>query len=150
MKLLKSIGLKGFTLIELIVVMGILTVLLAIVLVAVNPSRQFSLANNTQRRSDVNALLNAIHQYSADNAGNLPAGITSTATNIGTGVGNVDLCAALTPTYVAQMPTDPTKPKFTSCASYDTGYTSSKSATNNRVTVGAPNAELGVSISVTR
>ncbi len=39
---------KGFTLIELLVVIGILTVLLSIVLVAINPARQFSQANNTK------------------------------------------------------------------------------------------------------
>ena len=32
---------EGFTLIELLVVIGVLTILLAIVLVAINPSRQF-------------------------------------------------------------------------------------------------------------
>ena len=41
---------QGFTLIELLVVIGILTVLLAIVLIAINPGKQFSQANNTQRR----------------------------------------------------------------------------------------------------
>jgi prepilin-type N-terminal cleavage/methylation domain-containing protein len=51
---------KGFTLIELVVVIGILAVLLTIVLVAINPARQFKQANDTKRRSDVNAILNAV------------------------------------------------------------------------------------------
>ena len=53
---------QGFTLIELLVVIGILAVLLAITLIAINPAKQFAQANNTQRSSDVNTLLNAIHR----------------------------------------------------------------------------------------
>src|SRR5258706_13027228 len=66
---------KGFTLIELLVVIGILAILLAIVLIAINPAKQFGQANDTKRRSDVNAILNAIDQYMADNKGVPPAGI---------------------------------------------------------------------------
>ena len=75
MKLFKAKLQKGFTLIELLVVIGILAVLLAITLIAINPAKQFAQANNTQRSSDVNAILNAINQYMADNKGVLPAGI---------------------------------------------------------------------------
>src|SRR5476649_151127 len=63
---------KGFTLIELLVVIGILAILLAITLIAINPARQFGQANDTKRRSDANALLNAVGQYEASNTGNLP------------------------------------------------------------------------------
>src|SRR5689334_22363540 len=69
---------RGFTLIELLVVIGILAVLLAITLIAINPAKQFSQANNTKRRSDVNAILNAIDQYAADNKGSLPTNINTT------------------------------------------------------------------------
>src|SRR5258706_9045537 len=72
---------KGFTLIELLVVIGILAVLLAIVLIAINPAKQFSQANNTKRRSDVNAILNAIDQYAADNHGSVPTQIPACATS---------------------------------------------------------------------
>jgi len=140
---------KGFTLIELLVVIGILTILLSIVLVAINPARQFSQANDTQRRSDVSALLNAIHQYSADNKGALPAGIGATALNIGST--GVNLCATLVPTYLAQLPVDPTTGiGTTNCATYhSTGYTVLKSGASNRLTVSAPSAEAAT-ISVTR
>ena len=152
---------KGFTLIELLVVIGILAVLLAITLIAINPARQFSQANNTQRSSDVNAILNAISQFAADNNGALPAGIDATVKNIDSSgaVGTVNLCASLVPTYIADLPIDPLTgteaPAGSVCttalATYDTQYTVTRSATDNRVTVTAPDTELGVPvISVTR
>ena len=146
---------RGFTLIELLIVMGILGILLAIVLIALNPTQQFKQANDTQRRSDVSAILNAVHQYAVDHKGALPSAITTTATNIGDGSGQIDICADIVPTYIADLPQDPstgTKTPAglcTAATSYDTGYQISKSATNNRVTVSAPGAELDT-ISVTR
>ena len=149
---------RGFTLIELLIVIGILGILLAIVLIAVNPQENFRQANNTQRKADVNTIVNAIAQYSSQNKGQLPAGITSTAQTITstTGIGNIDLCTALVPTYVADLPLDPTTgsetPSGSLCtdasATYDTGYTIQSSA-GNRITVSAPAAE-GEVISVSR
>jgi len=164
-----DIRLKGFTLIELLVVIGVLTVLLAIVLVAVNPSRQFSQANDTQRRSDVNAILNAIHQYGADNKGALPSGIPTGATAavickpIATCNGTdpaVDLCTDLVAEYLADLPRDPTDGTIAPTANtltcdatttaYNTKYTVIKNA-DNRVTVTAtPEITPPAAITVTR
>jgi type IV pilus assembly protein PilA len=154
----------GFTLIELVVVMGILAALLAIVLVAINPARQFSQANNTQRRSDVNAILNAVHQYAASNRGALPTGIDTTTRTICGPTGtlacptltSVDICASTVPTYVADLPRDPTTgtvtgtPPCTTATDYYTGYTIVRTAAANRITVAAPSAELSETINVTR
>lgn len=150
---------KGFTLVELLVVIGILAVLLAITLIAINPARQFSQSNNTKRSSDVNAILNAVHQFAADNRGVLPAGIPDTtagAAVIGSGVGQVNICADLVTDYMAALPVDPltnngTPVDETGCAgAYDTNYEIVRSTANNRVTVTAPAAELSQVISVTR
>ncbi len=172
---------SGFTLIELLVVIGILTVLLAIVLIAINPSKQFAAANNTQRRSDVNATLNAIHQFAADNKGTLPTGIPtapaaaveicrqgSSVSAAQCPVGTADLCAAanaaLVPTYLADLPVDPTSTYGfrdpTGCAAatgYRTGYTVVRTslANGSRITVSATHSEVEGSnpaptISVTR
>ena len=142
---------SGFTLIELLVVIGILAVLLSIVLIAINPARQFSQANNTKRRSDTTAILNAISQYSADNKGALPAVITTTAQNISNTA--ADLCASLVTTYISALPSDPgtnSGNAVTDCAAaYDTGYQVVKDA-SDRITVSAPDAELSETISVTR
>jgi type IV pilus assembly protein PilA len=144
---------RGFTLIEILVVIGILAVLFAIALVAINPARQFSQANNTKRRSDVNAILNAIHQYAADNKGALPTAITTSAATIGNGTGEADICASVVTRYLAALPRDPlvTGGDVTDCtASYTTNYTVVKSATDNRITVAAPGVELEETITVTR
>ena len=150
---------KGFTLVELLIVIGILAVLLAIVLIAINPQQQFREANNTARKADVNAILNAISSYAADNEGQLPAGITTTAKTITStaGASNIDLCTTLVPTYIADLPLDPTTgtedPAGSVCgdsgATYSTGYTV-KSASGNRITVSAPSAENGETINITR
>src|SRR6266700_8433968 len=97
---------KGFTLIELLVVIGILAILLAITLIAINPARQFGQANDTKRRSDVNAILNAVGQYAASNSGNIPAAITTTAQVINK-TNTPTLCTDLVPTYIPALPTDP-------------------------------------------
>lgn len=161
MKLFKNQ--KGFTLIELLVVIGILAVLLAITLIAINPARQFAQANNTQRQSDINTILNAVGQYLVDNKGNIAAmttaGLTSTPTNIVDAVTDatgVDICLLLVPDYIAAMPVDPQNGVWTDvagCTTYNTGYDISVSATNNRVTVTATAESVGGTtpvISVTR
>jgi type IV pilus assembly protein PilA len=129
---------RGFTLIEILVVIGIIAVLAAIVIIAINPARQFAQARNAQRTSDVSVLLNAIGQNLADNKGTFTcpgATITSTAKNIGTTAGAtfVDL-SCLVPAYFPAMVTDPTGGALT-----DTKYTVSVD-TNGRYTVCAPNA----------
>ena len=150
---------KGFTLIELLVVIGILAILLAITLIAINPAKQFSQSNNTKRRSDVNAILNAIDQFAADNKGLLPNGITATNQQIGAASPADptldDLCANLVTKYLAAFPVDPLttngNPVLAPCpTTYLTNYWVFKSVADNRVTVSAPAAELGETISVTR
>lgn len=147
---------KGFTLIELLVVIGILAVLLSIVLVAINPARQFAQANNTQRRSDVSAILNSIHQYAADNRGNLPTGVPAEGNSTiisDANTGSV-FCESLVPTYIAALPADPTTGSYTDCNAYSTNYRISVSTVSAggtpRITVSAETPELLVPISVTR
>lgn len=141
---------KGFTLIELLVVIGILAILAAVVLVAISPGRQMAQARNAERWAEVNTLLNAISQYQVDNT-TLPSCISTSTACVGTGpcngeASNCDLSSALVPTYIAEIPQD----SKTGTAA-DTGYNVvTTGAPNYRVTVSAPDAELGVTISATR
>jgi type IV pilus assembly protein PilA len=146
---------KGFTLVELLIVIGIIAVLAGVVIVALNPARQFAQARNTQRWSNVNAILNAVGQRIADNRGifetNCAAGaVPTTATVMGTST--YDIAPCLVPTYLSILPYDPSAAgaSYTSTSSYNTAYTIQRDATTSRITVAAPSAELGESISVSR
>lgn len=143
---------KGFTLVEVLLVVVIIAILAGIVIVAINPGRQISQANNTQRQSDVKTILDAVHEFAVDNRGTMPASITAAATEMGSGAGLIDICTDLVPTYIAEMPFDPTDADaaYTDCTAYASGYTIVQDATSNRITVAAPTAELSATISVIR
>jgi len=84
---------SGFTLIELLIVMAIIAILAATIFVAVDPVKRFSEARNTQRWSEIVAILNATLKYTVDNKGILPTGIPSgTAAMLGTASSGCDNC----------------------------------------------------------
>lgn len=132
----KPVVTAGFTLIEILIVIGIIAILAAIVLVAVNPAKQFEDANNAQRASNVNAILNAIGQYTVDTKGDLPGTIPSKANKADIAdAGN--LCEDLLPDFIAALPADPDQADQsldeTDCNTKDTGYDIYEE--NGRVTI---------------
>ena len=138
---------RGFTLLEILLVIAIIAILAAIVIIAINPGKQLAESRNAQRSSDTNTVLNGVTQFTVDNNGALPGTITETVTAIcatgGDCTGLVDL-STLVPTYVVAIPNDPS-----TSGGNSTGYTIMRDA-NGRITVAAPSAERGATIAVTR
>jgi prepilin-type N-terminal cleavage/methylation domain-containing protein len=148
---------KGFTLIEIAIVIGLIAVLAATAIVAINPARQFKLARNSQRISNVSAILNAVGERISDNHGTFEgtvAGTSQTCPSLAAGTdyavakgptsasGALDL-SCLSPAYIPSLPSDP------KASAPDTGYVLNLDE-NDRVTVKAPLAEIGVTIEAGR
>jgi prepilin-type N-terminal cleavage/methylation domain-containing protein len=146
---------KGFTLLEILLVVAAIAILAGIVIIAINPSKQLGDTRNAQRRTDATTILNAIYLYSLDNTGILPASINASETcnsaaneicktaGTCTNITNLSMLSD-SQKYVTSIPTDPT-----GASTNGTGYFVAKSA-NGRVTVCAPSAEQSATISVTR
>lgn len=148
---------KGFTLLELLIVMALIAILVGIALAALNPGRQFANARNSTRYAHVTAVSNAISANMAENngvftcaSGALPAtaAIMADATSVPAGY---DIAPCLVTEYMSSMPYDPSTAGagWTSEATYNTGYTISQDA-QGRIAVLAPGAELGANIGLTR
>lgn len=145
---------KGFTLIELVIVVVIIAILTLTAVVALNPVKRLQDARNAHRCSNVDSILTAIHEYVVDNNGALPAGITMTEQQLGTCVsgGNsicttaaaacLDLSSPLAK-YLKSIPVDP-------LGSASTTYYSVVKDANNIVTVKACDAEDGATIQTSR
>lgn len=141
---------QGFTLLEILLVVAAIAILAGIVIFAINPGKQLADTRNAQRRVDVNTILNAVHQYSINNQGNLPEEIEMgdaeiCQTDASSCAGLIDL-SELTENgiYIVSVPIDPQNE-----SEDGTGYEISEDG-NGRVTVSAPLAEQGETISATR
>ncbi len=113
---------SGFTLLEILLVIGIIAVLVGIVIVAINPSKTLATVRNTERKSDLKQIDSALSQYYID-YNEYPASLTSvsslteicdtgTASATTTAV-NGELCddlinlSELVPIYLTAIPNDP-------------------------------------------
>ena len=139
---------KGFTLIEILLVIGIIAVLAAVVVVSLNPVQRFQDAEYSRRLSDIPSILSATSQYVIDNQGAFPPGVSTSEMQIGTASTGcaltydscsanitycLDLATPLAP-YLKDIPYDPE-----TGSDAKTHYTI-KTDSNNIVTVTACDA----------
>lgn len=112
---------SGFTLIEILLAIGIIAVLATVVVVSLDPISRFRDARDARRLSDIQSILSAVHQYVIDNQGAFPAGVDTTERQIGTASSSCDIsgecsvsgggdCVDLSTTlerYLKDIPFDP-------------------------------------------
>lgn len=144
---------KGFTLLEVLIVIGIIAVLSAAVLVAVNPTRQFKLARDSQRVANVAAIANAIAQNMSEHKGVFTcAGTEKFFDSVPEEISSddFDIASCLVPTYIATIPIDPSGPgsKYTSPVDYKSNYFAMRNP-DGRIVVSA-NGEIDINISTLR
>jgi len=152
---MKNYNIKpAFTFLEIILTLTIISILASIVIRALNPVKHLGDTQNARRRSDVNAIVNAIAQYTLDHNGVLPADITSDNRPICKAKVSSTACqsvnAAYLPeliineSYLVSIPYDPM-----GHTEFTTGYFIKKSP-NNKIYVSAPLAEQNETIIVSK
>ena len=147
--------LRGFSVIEILIALAIVIGLSTLTLIALNPPGQLGKSRNTQRKADIGIILNAVAENTVDNLGTFScsSGAIPTSTKrMASSTGNYNIAPCLVTTYLESLPFDPatTSVRWKSVTDYDTGYSILKNATTGRITVSAPAAELGETISITR
>lgn len=136
------------TTIKTILAIIVVALLIGIMVFVINPAGQLREARDTQRRTDLETIANAIGGYAGDNGGQVPFEITAKETPICRSGVNLDCTGlvnlnALTGAYLRAIPADPT-----AGTSIDSGYAILWDG--RTISLTAPSAEGGQTISVVR
>lgn len=108
----------GFTLIEILVVVGMIGVLTAGSLLVINPALQLQRSRDATRKSEIKQIQSAIEQYKADNGSYPgPAGTSSSPIYGWAPVGGMALNSN-TITYLQKIPTGPGNIGSDGCLGY--------------------------------
>lgn len=118
---------NGFTLIEVLIVLSIIAILATIVMVSLNPTKQFKFARDSQRSSHLMSILNGIGQNMIDHSGllycsNTVTDIPTIRTDLASAGFNIANC--LIPMYLQTLPFDPSKvgAYYSSSSDFDLKY----------------------------
>ena len=149
---------QGLTIIEIVVTLGIIAIMTSILVAVFNPAGIFASSRNTQRRLHLQAILSAVRQNITENPTGIfncavgPVPTSSKRMASASSSANYNIVSCLVPSYIDALPFDPSASSahYTSNSDYDTGYNILRNATTGQVTLTAPYAELGVSVSSTR
>jgi prepilin-type N-terminal cleavage/methylation domain-containing protein len=97
---------RGFTLLEILLVITTIGILSSIVLIAINPNRQINQAKQTVIISEKNSLEKGLQQFLIDTS-SYPSGIDGLPKKICSNILNndcLDITSTLTPTYISSIP----------------------------------------------
>jgi prepilin-type N-terminal cleavage/methylation domain-containing protein len=101
---------KGFTLIEVLLVITAIGILASIALVALNPNKQLEAGRAVKRKVDMDVIVKAIERYGVTNSGQYPPALESVVTGGTVGLcvtspctGGIDLTTDLAP-YISAIP----------------------------------------------
>lgn len=157
----------GFTLVEMMITIGIIGILAAIVITAINPAWQLGRARNSLRAVSINSVLNAYVQYGVEHSGNyqdpefpppadcsiplLPASqrklCRETVSALDCDFGDPDdgdgciYTGNLAPYYLVSVPIDPQNATGGD-NELTTDYTAQVSNAGRRLTIFAPNTNM--------
>jgi len=111
---------RGFTLIEIIIVVAIIAILASAVIIAINPAKNLRQARNATRWTQMNAVANGVYSFVIDKKGLFPECLyvdaatrteryiyNATETSPLWGLRDLADCAELVPVYMGKFPAEP-------------------------------------------
>lgn len=143
MNLCSKIQERGFTALEMLLVTGLIILLLGGV-VMIGFRDQAPKNRNAERKNEVKAMGDALQQWVLDNNSPSLPSVPLVETCIGTDASCYNLSQYLAPIYLNKIPEDPKSAQGQTNA----GYTIVRDIVNKTITIKAPSAESGESISV--